>query len=187
MHATVVVFPGSNADAEMIHTLRDVVGMTTVVAWHKEAELPEPTDLIAIPGGFSYGDVLGAGEGWAKSILFHAGVRAQFMDFFAPRRRQSAEQAVPTYRALTEPPTDSGSGAPVSPSSPISAKIARSKRSASSRSIAVGATDRRANSRAVSRSSRSSSVSGQDSDRLLPATGPIQGVGMMRPMGRIAT
>ncbi len=61
MHATVVVFPGSNADAEMIHTLRDIVGMTTVVAWHKDAELPEPTDLVAIPGGFSYGDYLRCG------------------------------------------------------------------------------------------------------------------------------
>ena len=61
MHATVVVFPGSNADAEMIHALRDIVGMTTVVAWHKETELPGPTDLIAIPGGFSYGDYLRCG------------------------------------------------------------------------------------------------------------------------------
>src|SRR5258708_10951724 len=61
MHATVVVFPGSNADAEMIHALRDIVGMTTVVAWHKDAELPEATDLIAIPGGFSYGDYLRCG------------------------------------------------------------------------------------------------------------------------------
>ena len=61
MHATVVVFPGSNADAEMIHALRDIVGMTTVVAWHKEADLPQATDLIAIPGGFSYGDYLRCG------------------------------------------------------------------------------------------------------------------------------
>jgi len=61
MHATVVVFPGSNADAEMIHTLRDIVGMTTVVAWHKDTELPEPTDLVAVPGGFSYGDYLRCG------------------------------------------------------------------------------------------------------------------------------
>ena len=38
--------------------------------------------LIAC-GGFSYGDVLGAGEGWAKSILFHAAVRAEFERFFA--------------------------------------------------------------------------------------------------------
>jgi len=36
----------------------------------------------------------------------------RFMDFFAPRRRQSAEQAVPTYRALTEPPIDSDEIAP---------------------------------------------------------------------------
>jgi phosphoribosylformylglycinamidine synthase len=61
MHATVVVFPGSNADAEMIHALRDIVGMTTVVAWHKDTELPEPTDLVAVPGGFSYGDYLRCG------------------------------------------------------------------------------------------------------------------------------
>jgi len=38
--------------------------------------------LIAC-GGFSYGDVLGAGEGWAKSILFHAAVREEFERFFA--------------------------------------------------------------------------------------------------------
>ncbi len=40
----------------------------------------------------------------------------KFMDFFAPRRRQSAEQAVPTYRALTEPPTDSDEIAPTTDS-----------------------------------------------------------------------
>jgi phosphoribosylformylglycinamidine synthase len=34
-------------------------------------------------GGFSYGDVLGAGEGWAKSILFHEAVREEFARFFA--------------------------------------------------------------------------------------------------------
>jgi phosphoribosylformylglycinamidine synthase len=37
---------------------------------------------LAACGGFSYGDVLGAGEGWAKSILFHAGAREQFQAFF---------------------------------------------------------------------------------------------------------
>jgi phosphoribosylformylglycinamidine synthase I len=60
MQATVVVFPGSNADAEMIHTLRDVVGITTSVAWHKDSELPT-TDLVAIPGGFAHGDYLRCG------------------------------------------------------------------------------------------------------------------------------
>jgi phosphoribosylformylglycinamidine synthase len=38
---------------------------------------------LAACGGFSYGDVLGAGQGWAKSILLHAGVREQFRRFFA--------------------------------------------------------------------------------------------------------
>ncbi len=37
---------------------------------------------LAAPGGFSYGDVLGAGEGWAKTILFHAELRSQFEKFF---------------------------------------------------------------------------------------------------------
>ncbi len=61
MHATVVVFPGSNADAEMIHTLRDVVGLPTDTAWHRDAELPAGTELVALPGGFSYGDYLRCG------------------------------------------------------------------------------------------------------------------------------
>ncbi|HEY4448438.1 MAG TPA: phosphoribosylformylglycinamidine synthase [Steroidobacteraceae bacterium] len=44
--------------------------------------LGEFQGLVAC-GGFSYGDVLGAGEGWAKSILFHQAVREQFQQFFA--------------------------------------------------------------------------------------------------------
>ena len=39
--------------------------------------------MLAACGGFSYGDVLGAGEGWAKSILFHSKLRDQFAEFFA--------------------------------------------------------------------------------------------------------
>jgi phosphoribosylformylglycinamidine synthase subunit PurQ / glutaminase len=61
MHATVVIFPGSNADAELIHTLRDVLQVRTSTAWHRDAELPAGTDLVAIPGGFSYGDYLRCG------------------------------------------------------------------------------------------------------------------------------
>lgn len=40
---------------------------------------------IAACGGFSYGDVLGAGAGWAKSVLYHEGLRAQFVNFFQER------------------------------------------------------------------------------------------------------
>lgn len=61
MRACVVVFPGSNADAEMIRTLRDICGVPTEVAWHTDVQLPERTDLVAIPGGFSYGDYLRTG------------------------------------------------------------------------------------------------------------------------------
>jgi phosphoribosylformylglycinamidine synthase subunit PurQ / glutaminase len=61
MRATVVVFPGSNAEAELVRTLRDVCGAETRVTWHSEAKLPDRTDLVAIPGGFSYGDYLRCG------------------------------------------------------------------------------------------------------------------------------
>lgn len=61
MRATVVIFPGSNADAEMIHTLRDIVQVSTTTAWHRDPELPAGTTLVAIPGGFSYGDYLRCG------------------------------------------------------------------------------------------------------------------------------
>jgi phosphoribosylformylglycinamidine synthase len=61
MRACVVVFPGSNADTEMIHTLRDVCGAPTTVAWHTDSALPPGTDLVALPGGFSFGDYLRVG------------------------------------------------------------------------------------------------------------------------------
>jgi phosphoribosylformylglycinamidine synthase I len=61
MRACVVVFPGSNADVEMIRTLRDICGAPTTVAWHTQTELPPGTDLVALPGGFSFGDYLRCG------------------------------------------------------------------------------------------------------------------------------
>jgi phosphoribosylformylglycinamidine synthase len=62
MRACVVVFPGSNADTEMIQTLRETCGNGNVtVAWHTDVSLPDGTDLVAIPGGFAYGDYLRCG------------------------------------------------------------------------------------------------------------------------------
>jgi phosphoribosylformylglycinamidine synthase len=61
MRACVVLFPGINADAELVHTLRDVCGAPTTIAWHTDTALPASTDLVAIPGGFSYGDYLRTG------------------------------------------------------------------------------------------------------------------------------
>ncbi|MDB6008100.1 MAG: phosphoribosylformylglycinamidine synthase [Gammaproteobacteria bacterium] len=56
------------------------VHMTDLLSGRRSLE--EFKGLVAC-GGFSYGDVLGAGEGWAKSILFHEAVRSQFQRFFA--------------------------------------------------------------------------------------------------------
>src|SRR5262245_24978980 len=74
MHATVVIFPGSNADAEMIHTLRGVLQVHTSTAWHRDPDLPAGTDLVAIPGGFSYGDYLRCGA-IAKTSPIVAAIR----------------------------------------------------------------------------------------------------------------
>jgi len=56
----VVVYPGSNADWDALHAVRDVLGVDAEYVFHKEAELPSP-DALVIPGGFSYGDYLRAG------------------------------------------------------------------------------------------------------------------------------
>src|SRR5215468_631942 len=74
MHATVVLFPGSNADAELVRTLRDVVQVRTSLAWHRDAELPPGTDLVAIPGGFTHGDYLRCGA-IAKTSPIVAAIR----------------------------------------------------------------------------------------------------------------
>ena len=60
MRAAVVLFPGLNADAEMIRTLQ-LAGAEVTTVWHGETSLPAGTDLVAIPGGFSYGDYLRCG------------------------------------------------------------------------------------------------------------------------------
>ena len=54
MKSSVVVFPGSNCDRDIAVTLEKLQFKNTMV-WHKETKLPK-SDLIVIPGGFSYGD-----------------------------------------------------------------------------------------------------------------------------------
>jgi phosphoribosylformylglycinamidine synthase len=70
---TAAVFDQAGFTAHDVH-------MTDLLAGRRR--LDEFKGIIAC-GGFSYGDVLGAGEGWAKSILFHAALREQFEQFFA--------------------------------------------------------------------------------------------------------
>ena len=72
MRSAVLVFPGSNCDRDMVTALRDVAGEEPTRVWHRETELPERLDLIAIPGGFSYGDYLRSGAMAARSPVMRA-------------------------------------------------------------------------------------------------------------------
>ena len=60
MRAAVVVFPGSNREADVARALR-LAGADVVKVWHTETALPSRTDLAVLPGGFSYGDYLRCG------------------------------------------------------------------------------------------------------------------------------
>ena len=75
MRATVVLFPGLNAEVEMLRTIRDVCGTEATVAWHTDTKLPDGTDFVAIPGGFSYGDYLRCGA-LAKASPILGAIRA---------------------------------------------------------------------------------------------------------------
>ena len=68
MKAAVVLFPGSNREGDAVRALRDVTGAEASVVWHADTDLPAGTDLVVLPGGFSYGDYLrcGAIAGRAK-------------------------------------------------------------------------------------------------------------------------
>jgi phosphoribosylformylglycinamidine synthase len=72
MKSAVVVFPGSNCDRDMITALREVTGEEPLRVWHRETELPERLDLVAIPGGFSYGDYLRSGAMAAQSPVMRS-------------------------------------------------------------------------------------------------------------------
>jgi len=60
MRVAVVQFPGSNADWDALHAVRDVLGADAWYAFHKKTDLSD-ADAVVIPGGFSYGDYLRAG------------------------------------------------------------------------------------------------------------------------------
>ena len=72
MKSAVIVFPGSNCDRDLAVALEQVTGRTPAMVWHRESELPDGTDLIAIPGGFSYGDYLRSGAMAARSPIMRA-------------------------------------------------------------------------------------------------------------------
>jgi phosphoribosylformylglycinamidine synthase len=74
--AAVIVFPGSNCDRDMAVAIAAVAGTAPAMIWHRESELPAGLDLIAIPGGFSYGDYLRSGAMAARSPVMQAVVKA---------------------------------------------------------------------------------------------------------------
>ena len=69
--AAVIVFPGSNCDRDMQMALQAAIGGDVVMHWHRDTELPE-VDLIAVPGGFSYGDYLRSGAMAANSPVMRS-------------------------------------------------------------------------------------------------------------------
>ncbi len=67
MKSSVIVFPGSNCDRDIAVALEKMQFKNQMV-WHKETKLPK-SDLIVIPGGFSYGDYLRSGAIAGKSLI----------------------------------------------------------------------------------------------------------------------
>ncbi len=94
MKSTLIQFPGSNRDRDMIAALTKISGQSPTLVWHTETEIPA-TDLIVIPGGFSYGDYLRSGAIAARSPIMAA-------------IRQHADKGVPVlgvcngFQILTE-------------------------------------------------------------------------------------
>lgn len=68
MKAAVLQFPGSNCDRDMLVALK-AAGADAQMVWHKDATLPEGIDIVAVPGGFSYGDYLRCGAIAANSPI----------------------------------------------------------------------------------------------------------------------
>src|ERR1041384_7528877 len=75
MKSAVVVFPGINRERDMARTLRLVSGREPAMVWHADTALPTGTELVVIPGGFSYGDYLRCGAIAARAPIMDA-VRA---------------------------------------------------------------------------------------------------------------
>lgn len=76
MNAAVLVFPGSNCDRDMAVALEAVTGKKPHMIWHGDSSLPNDIDIIAIPGGFSYGDYLRSGAMAARSQIIDAVISA---------------------------------------------------------------------------------------------------------------
>jgi phosphoribosylformylglycinamidine synthase subunit PurQ / glutaminase len=72
MKSAILVFPGINRERDMARALRLASGHAPAMIWHAETALPKGTDLVGIPGGFSYGDYLRCGAIAARAPVMDA-------------------------------------------------------------------------------------------------------------------
>jgi phosphoribosylformylglycinamidine synthase I len=72
MKAAIVVFPGINRERDMARALTLISGRAPAMVWHADTALPEGTDLVVLPGGFSYGDYLRCGAIAARAPIMEA-------------------------------------------------------------------------------------------------------------------
>jgi len=75
MNAAVVLFPGSNREGDVASAIKRISGKAANIVWHGDSDLPSGTDLVVLPGGFSYGDYLRCGAIAARAPIMDA-VRA---------------------------------------------------------------------------------------------------------------
>jgi phosphoribosylformylglycinamidine synthase len=75
MRAAIVVFPGSNREGDAARALAAATGRAPDLVWHADHDLPVGTDLVVLPGGFSYGDYLRCGAIAGRAPIMDA-VRA---------------------------------------------------------------------------------------------------------------
>ena len=70
MKSSVIIFPGSNCDRDIAVALKKF-GFNNKMIWHEDTELPK-SDLVVLPGGFSYGDYLRCGSMASKSNIIQS-------------------------------------------------------------------------------------------------------------------
>ncbi|WP_029356558.1 phosphoribosylformylglycinamidine synthase subunit PurQ [Bosea sp. 117] len=72
MKSAVILFPGSNREGDVARAIAGICGTKPNIVWHADSELPPGTDLVVLPGGFSYGDYLRCGAIAARAGIMPA-------------------------------------------------------------------------------------------------------------------
>jgi phosphoribosylformylglycinamidine synthase subunit PurQ / glutaminase len=72
MKSAVILFPGSNREQDALRALDKIAGAKSCLVWHGAHSLPQGTDLVVLPGGFSFGDYLRCGAIAARAPIMAA-------------------------------------------------------------------------------------------------------------------